>query len=107
MMRGAARHHAARGLLLAACLVVVLLLGREGYGRQRAQLLRDRLLEAATEEVPEIVAQMGPYRRWLDGPLRRAYADATAVRDGAGSCMPAWACSPSTGSRSATSSGGS
>jgi serine/threonine protein kinase/formylglycine-generating enzyme required for sulfatase activity len=81
MMRRAARHHAARGLLLSAGLAVLLVVAREGYGRQRAQGLQDRLLEAATEDVPEIVREMDPYRRWLDGPLRRAYGDAEARHD--------------------------
>ena len=39
-MRRAARHYAAWGLLLFAGLVLLLLVGREGYGRQRAQGLQ-------------------------------------------------------------------
>ena len=34
--------------------------GREGYGRPRAQGLQARLLEAATEDVPDIVSEMRP-----------------------------------------------
>ncbi len=81
MMRRAARHHAARGLVLSAGLALLLVIARECYGRQRAQSLRDRLLEAATEDVPEIVREMDPYRRWLDGPLRNAFSDAEARQD--------------------------
>ncbi len=78
MMRRAARHHLTRGVLLSAAAILLVLAGREGYGRQRAQGLQDRLLEASTEDVPAIVRGMGPYRRWLDGPLRNAYAEAAA-----------------------------
>ncbi len=70
MMGRAARYYAARGLLVFAGLVVLALAGREVYGRQRAQVLQDRLLAAAIEGVPEIVREMEPYRSWLDGPLR-------------------------------------
>src|SRR5262249_5437331 len=76
-----ARYYAAWGLFLAAVLVVLLVVGREVYGRQRAQRLRDRLLEATTEEVPGIVSNMDPYRGWLDGLLRESYADAEANED--------------------------
>jgi serine/threonine protein kinase/formylglycine-generating enzyme required for sulfatase activity len=81
MMRRAAGHYASWGLVLFVGLGLVLLLGGEIYGRQRAAGLRARLLEATTEEVPGIVREMGPYRRWLDGPLREAYADAEARHD--------------------------
>src|SRR5262249_10558060 len=39
-----------------------------------ASILRDRLLEAATARVPDVVAEMTPYRRWLDPLLRESYA---------------------------------
>ena len=81
MMRRAARHYAAWGMLLSVGLVLLLLIGREGYGRQRAQGLRNRLLQAATEDVPDIVREMGPFRPWLDGPLREAYANALSRHD--------------------------
>ena len=81
MMRRAARHYAAWGVLLSIGLVLMLLIGREVYGRQRALGLRNRLLQAATEDVPDIVSEMGPYRRWLDGPLREAYANALSRHD--------------------------
>jgi eukaryotic-like serine/threonine-protein kinase len=81
MMRRSGRQHAAWGLLLAAALTLLVVAGREGYGRQRALGLQSRLLEAASEDVPAIVREMGPYRRWLDRPLRTAYADAQARSD--------------------------
>src|SRR5262249_23232776 len=78
MMRQAGRYHLARGL--AVIVVLLLLLGAswEGFGRLRAQRLRDRLMEATTEDVPTIVAERTAYRRWLDQPLRQAYAEAEA-----------------------------
>jgi eukaryotic-like serine/threonine-protein kinase len=81
MMRRAAGHHAAWGLALTAGLVLLVLAGREGYGRQRASGLQARLLEAATEDVPEIVREMGPYRHWLDARLRKAYETARTGND--------------------------
>ncbi len=81
MMRQAARYHAAWGALLSVGLVLLLLIGREGYGRQRAQGLQNRLLQAATEDVPDIVREMGPFRRWLDEPLREAFSHAEAKHD--------------------------
>jgi serine/threonine protein kinase/formylglycine-generating enzyme required for sulfatase activity len=81
MMHRAACRHAARGVLLAAGLLLVLGFGREVIGRLRARELRDRLLEATTEGVPAVVQDMAPYRRWLDGPLRDAYAEAEAHAD--------------------------
>jgi serine/threonine protein kinase/formylglycine-generating enzyme required for sulfatase activity len=81
LMRRAGRLHKVRGLLLAAGLLLLLGLGREGYCRFRAQNLEERLLEATTEEVPAVVQKMAPYRYWLDGPLRQAYAEAEAAHD--------------------------
>jgi serine/threonine protein kinase/formylglycine-generating enzyme required for sulfatase activity len=81
MMRRAAAHHAAWGLGLAVGLLLLLVAGREGYGRQRASGLQARLLEAATEDLPGIVREMGPYRHWLDAPLREAYKTAEAGHD--------------------------
>src|SRR5262249_49762744 len=53
----------------------------EGFGRLRAQALLDNLLRAPTEDVPAVVRDMAPYRRWLDGSLREAYAEAEASQD--------------------------
>jgi eukaryotic-like serine/threonine-protein kinase len=75
MMRKAGRFFTVRGALLAAALVLLLWGAWEGFGRLRAQHLRDRLLEATTDEVPGVVRDMASYRRWLDGPLRQAYAE--------------------------------
>jgi formylglycine-generating enzyme required for sulfatase activity len=71
----------AMGVALAASLLLLLGVGREVFVARRAQALLDRLLEARTEDVPAIIADMAPYRRRLDGPLHRAYAEAEAKGD--------------------------
>jgi eukaryotic-like serine/threonine-protein kinase len=81
MMQRAGRQHGAWALLLAGGLAILLLVGTEGYGRQRAQVLQARLLEAATEDVPGVVREMHSYRRWLDQPLHDAFARAQATGD--------------------------
>jgi formylglycine-generating enzyme required for sulfatase activity len=81
LMRRATRFHALRGLVLAACLALVAWLGWEGYGRLRAQALCERLQDAGTAEVPAIIADLEPYRRWADPLLREACAEAEANHD--------------------------
>jgi serine/threonine protein kinase/formylglycine-generating enzyme required for sulfatase activity len=77
MMRRAARYHAARVLPVVAG--VLLLLGSLAW--LQARVLRQRLLEAATPDVPGIVSDMAPYRGLLAGSLRQAYAEAEANHD--------------------------
>jgi eukaryotic-like serine/threonine-protein kinase len=81
MMGKATRHYAARGLLLAAGALLLGWGGVEGFGRLKAQDLRDRLLDARTADVPGIVAALGPYRRWADPLLRQAWEQARAGQD--------------------------
>lgn len=76
MMRQATRYHAARGLLIAVLLGLAIWAGYEGHGRLEAHALRNRLLDANTNEVPTIVQDMVPYRRWLDPLLHDAYVQA-------------------------------
>jgi formylglycine-generating enzyme required for sulfatase activity len=74
MIRKATRYHVVH---LAILVVALVLLGggiRETIGRVQAQRLRDNLLTANTAEVPKIVQDMAPYRRWIDPLLREAYA---------------------------------
>jgi serine/threonine protein kinase len=81
MMGKATRYHAVRGLVVA---VVLTLLGWGGYevhGGLQGHALRDRLLDANINEVPAIVQDMAPYRRWLDPLLHDAYAQAERDRD--------------------------
>jgi serine/threonine protein kinase/formylglycine-generating enzyme required for sulfatase activity len=81
MMRRATRHHVGRGLAVAAILVLLGLLGWEGYGRLEGRRLRDRLLESTTADVPGIVQGMAPYRRWVDPLLQDAFAQAQTEGD--------------------------
>jgi serine/threonine protein kinase/formylglycine-generating enzyme required for sulfatase activity len=76
MMRRARRYHAVRTVVVATGLFLAGLIGWEGFGRMRAQTLCDRLLDAPTANVPAIVHDMGPYRRWVNRPLREAAARA-------------------------------
>ncbi len=78
MMLKAARYHAARGIVLAVLLGLLGWTGWEGFGRVKAHGLRDRLLNASTPDVPLIVADMAPYRRWVDPLLREAVTDEDA-----------------------------
>ena len=76
MMKRAGRVHGVRGLTLAT---VLILLGWGGYevnGRLQAQRLRDKLLGSPLSDVPGIIAELKPYRRWVDPLLRQAYAEA-------------------------------
>ena len=60
-------------------LTVLILLGWGGYevnGRLKAQRLRDKLLGSPLSDVPGIIAELKPYRRWVDPLLRQAYAEA-------------------------------
>jgi formylglycine-generating enzyme required for sulfatase activity len=68
--------------VLAVCLLLLGLAGWEGFGRLEARRLRKSLFEATTEEVPAVVGDMTLYRRWLDTPLRDAYANAEQTGDG-------------------------
>jgi formylglycine-generating enzyme required for sulfatase activity len=62
-------------------LVLLAIGGWEGFGHLKAQGLCDRLLNAETAEVPGIIADMGPYRRWVDSRLRDAYNQAAVQQD--------------------------
>jgi serine/threonine protein kinase/formylglycine-generating enzyme required for sulfatase activity len=81
MMRRAGRYHVVRGLTVAVVLLLLLRAGWEGFGRLQAVTLRDRLLEATTADVPGVIRDMGPYRRWLDPLLRQACSEAEAGGD--------------------------
>jgi formylglycine-generating enzyme required for sulfatase activity len=81
MMRRATRYHIVRGLLAAAALALLGWGAYEGHGTLQAEALRGRLLDANTNEVPAIVREMPPYRRWLDRRLRESYAQAEMDHD--------------------------
>jgi formylglycine-generating enzyme required for sulfatase activity len=81
MMRRAARYHLIRTGLAAALVLLLAVLGRDGWGRVQAHHLRDRLVDANTAEVHAIVQDMAPYRRWINPLLREEYARAYTTND--------------------------
>jgi eukaryotic-like serine/threonine-protein kinase len=80
-MRKATRYHVVRGLVIAVVLALLGWGGYEGHGRLQAHALQGRLLDANTNEVPTIVQDMAPYRRWLDPLLHDAHAQAEKDND--------------------------
>jgi serine/threonine protein kinase/formylglycine-generating enzyme required for sulfatase activity len=81
MMGKASRYHALRGFVVVVLLVLIGWGAYEGHGQLQAHALRDRLLDANINEVPFIVQDMPPYRRWLDPLLHDAYAQADKDQD--------------------------
>jgi eukaryotic-like serine/threonine-protein kinase len=81
MMRQAGRYHAVRGILVALILTLIGLGSLEGFGRVKARILRDRLLESTTVDAPGIVKDMAAYRRWVNPLLQGAYAQAISEND--------------------------
>jgi formylglycine-generating enzyme required for sulfatase activity len=81
MMGKAGKYHAVRVVVVALVLTLLGLGSREGFGRLEGRRLRDRLLESTTADVPGIVREMKPYRRWLDPLLHEAYAQAEKEND--------------------------
>ena len=61
---------------MVGCLLLLAFIGWGGYCRSQSQTLCDQLLVSTTANVPEIIKDMGPYRRWLDPLLYEAYAQA-------------------------------
>jgi formylglycine-generating enzyme required for sulfatase activity len=81
LMRRAGRYHALRGTLVALALALLALGGWWTHGALRARALVDTVLIAQTADVPGVVRDMRPYRRWLDPLLREALARAEADGD--------------------------
>ena len=81
MMRKASAYHAS-WLAAVACLVGGLAYARwELHGRTKGVDFRDRILDAKTAELPAIITEMAPYRRWVDPRLREAANDARTTAD--------------------------
>lgn len=81
-VRAATRYHAVRGIVLAACLVAIGILGLEvrrrvvaSQNEAQAVALTDRLQDAEVAEVPSIVSEMDRYRSWTDARLVDLLAD--------------------------------
>jgi serine/threonine protein kinase len=81
MMRRAGRFHALRALLAAAVFLLAGVASEDGFGRLEARRLRDQVLNAPTSEVPGLVENLAPYRRWLNPLLQQEYAQAQRDQD--------------------------
>ncbi len=81
LIAAAGKYHAIRGSILAVILLALWLGVSEAQGRIRAGFLLDRIIDAKTEDVPGIVRQTGPYRRWLVPRLHAAVTAAEKARD--------------------------
>ena len=81
MMRKAGRYHTLRAAAMVCILAAIGFGSWEGFGRLEGRRLRDRLLESTTADVPGIVKDMAPYRRWVDPLLQDAYAKADKEND--------------------------
>ncbi len=81
MMGRAGKYHAMRGVIVVLILTMIGLGSWEGYGRLQGRQLRDRLLESTTADVPVIVKDMIPFRRWVDPLLQDAHAQAEKEND--------------------------
>ncbi len=81
MMRRAAWRDAWRSLAVAAVIVVVALIGRElrnaisaAQERTHAEGLINSLANADTNQVPQIIAELQPYREYIDDLLAQKFA---------------------------------
>jgi serine/threonine protein kinase/formylglycine-generating enzyme required for sulfatase activity len=81
MMHKASRYHALRGIVATVLLSLLGWGAYEGHGMLRAHALRERLLDANTNEVPTIVKDIAGYRRWLDPLLHDARNQAAQDKD--------------------------
>jgi serine/threonine protein kinase/formylglycine-generating enzyme required for sulfatase activity len=76
MMRQTSLSLTNRALALVVGTLFLYGVGWEVHGRLRARNLVDTLVRAPVEEMPAVVQEMTPYRRWLDESVREAYAEA-------------------------------
>ena len=76
MMQQTGQVLAMRGIVLMACLALLVGIGWESLSRLRAQAHLDKLLRAPTAAVPAIVNDMAAYRHRLDATLRKLFAEA-------------------------------
>ena len=81
LMRHATRYHVLRSATFVIALALVGTTISASYYRLRATALRDRLLNADTNDVPAIVNDMASYRGWIDPLLREAYQAAEANQE--------------------------
>ena len=70
MMSKARRVHALHSALATVILMMLIIGGRDIYGRSRANSLVEQLRKADVTEVRSIVASLDAYRSWADSPLK-------------------------------------
>jgi eukaryotic-like serine/threonine-protein kinase len=73
MMRRATRYHVSRWLTVAAVVTGLVWGSYEVHGRLQAHALYARLLDADEDKVSTVLADMEPYRPWLNPLLRASY----------------------------------
>jgi serine/threonine protein kinase/formylglycine-generating enzyme required for sulfatase activity len=95
VMRVADRHHAVRGLALAAVVALVVGGAWDYLARVEARGLRQRLLSAGPKELPNVLHEMVHHNRHLDGLLRQARAAAEVGNDAEAMLRLCLALSPS------------
>jgi serine/threonine protein kinase/formylglycine-generating enzyme required for sulfatase activity len=78
MMRAALFRQGWWCLFAAAIVAAVAVAGWEGDGRVWAESLRDRLVRAETSQVPALLSELAPYRRWVEPLVRKARREAEA-----------------------------
>jgi serine/threonine protein kinase/formylglycine-generating enzyme required for sulfatase activity len=76
MMRKATRYHALRAGIVAVLLALAAWGAFEVHGRLRAAALVQTLATAETADVPRILADLAPYRRWAEPRLVQMAAQA-------------------------------
>ena len=81
MMRRAGRVHGLRGLTVATVLILIALGAYDLNGRVNARILRYKLLGSPLSDVPAVIAELKPYRRWVYPLLSEAYDKADKARD--------------------------
>jgi formylglycine-generating enzyme required for sulfatase activity/tetratricopeptide (TPR) repeat protein len=70
MMNRATRAHAFRAVVVLVVLTLTGWLGWEAFGQMRASALVEKLVSAGIDDVPAVIAQLAPYRRWAVPLLR-------------------------------------
>jgi eukaryotic-like serine/threonine-protein kinase len=73
MMDRATRYHVVRSTAVILLLGLLTWAGYESEARQSANFIEQRLLNTETANVPEVVSQLEPYRRWVNPMLVRDF----------------------------------
>jgi len=81
MMRKAQRYHVVRGLMMVVVMALISWGGYEVHGTLKAHALVYSLVNAETTQVPNIIRDMPPYRRWLNPLLHDASQAAESIHD--------------------------